>query len=67
MLRHVFLVHEDDRLDDQENEIIPLGYGLEREILETRRPLTTDDYQQECRNRRLIPNKKGCMPGWAYP
>ena len=67
VLRHAFLVHEDDRLDNQENEIIPLGYGLEREILENRRPLTTDDYQQECRNRRLIPNKKGLYAWMGVP
>ncbi|MBN2045860.1 MAG: GAF domain-containing protein [Anaerolineales bacterium] len=67
VLRHAFLVQDDDRLTDQENETIPLGYGLEREVLETRRPLITDDYQQECRNRRLIPNKKGLYAWMGVP
>ena len=35
--------------------------------METRRPLTTDDFQQECRNRRLIPNKKGLYAWMGVP
>jgi len=67
VLRHAFLVHEDDRLTEKESEIIPQGYGLEREVLETRRSLITDDYQQECRNRRLIPNKDGLYAWMGVP
>jgi signal transduction histidine kinase/putative methionine-R-sulfoxide reductase with GAF domain len=67
ILRHVFLVHEDDRLTDLESGSIPPGYGLEREVLETRRHLITDDYQQECRNRRLIANKEGLYAWMGVP
>lgn len=67
ILRHAFLVHEDERLDELENEIIPLGYGLERVVLDTRRQLITDDYQQECRNHRLIPNKEGLYAWMGVP
>ncbi|MEJ2486309.1 MAG: GAF domain-containing protein [Anaerolineales bacterium] len=66
-LRHVFLVQQDDRISELENEIIPLGYGLEREVLQLRRPIITDDYQQECRNRRSIPNKKGIYAWMGVP
>ncbi|HAY83740.1 MAG TPA: hypothetical protein DCY42_02130 [Chloroflexi bacterium] len=67
LLRHVFLVQKDDRISELENESIPLGYGLEREVLQLRRPIITDDYQQECRNRRVIPNKKGIYAWMGVP
>jgi signal transduction histidine kinase len=66
-LRHVFLVQDDDRITEMENEIIPLGYGLERDVLENRRPIIADDYQQECRVRRVIPNKKGMYAWMGVP
>ena len=67
ILRHVFLVQDDDRITEMENEIIPLGYGLERDVLENRRPIIADDYQQECRVRRVIPNKKGVYAWMGVP
>lgn len=66
-LRHAFLVQKDDRISELENEVIPLGYGLEREVIKQRRAIITDDYQQECRNRRTIPNKKGVYAWMGVP
>ncbi len=67
VLRHAFLVQADERITEMENEIIPLGYGLEREILESRRPMIADDYQQECRVHRAIPNKEGVYAWMGVP
>jgi hypothetical protein len=38
-LRHVFWVENDERLTDKEGTMIPIGHGLEREILEIRKPI----------------------------
>ncbi len=67
VLRHVFLLENEERLEELENEIIPLGHGLEREVLENRRMIMTDDYQQECRNRRIIPTKRNVYAWMGVP
>ena len=53
-LYHAFYLENDERLADKEN--IPLDgmLGLEREVLKTRRPYITADYERECRNRGLL-------------
>ncbi|HKJ26640.1 MAG TPA: hypothetical protein VJ965_03295, partial [Anaerolineales bacterium] len=67
LLRHVFLVQEEERKTEMEDEVIPLGHGLEREVLQLRRHIITDDYQQECRNRRLIANKDNIYAWMGVP
>ena len=66
-LRHALLVENDDRLLEQENIFIPLGHSLEREVLEIRRPIITEDYEQESRNRRIVPAKKGVFAWMGVP
>jgi signal transduction histidine kinase len=66
-LRHVFLVEKDERLVEKEGPMIPLGHGLEREILEIRKPIITDDYEQESRNRRVIATKSGIYAWMGVP
>jgi signal transduction histidine kinase len=66
-LRHVFWVENDERLTDKEGTMIPLGHGLEREILEIRRPIITDDYDQESRNRRVVAIKEGIHAWMGVP
>ncbi len=58
-LRHAFYVESDERLPDKENRLIPAGEGLEREVVESRRSIITDDYARECRGRRAVPVKEG--------
>jgi signal transduction histidine kinase len=66
-LRHAFWVENDERLTKNENTLIPLGHGLERVILEIRRPIITDDYEQESRNRRVVSTKKGVYAWMGVP
>lgn len=67
ILRHAFLLENDERLSEQESASIPLGHGLEREVLDIRRPIITDDYEQECRNRRVVSSKKGIFAWMGVP
>jgi GAF domain-containing protein len=66
-LRHAFWVENDERLTENEETLIPLGHGLERVILEIRRPIITDDYEQESRNRRVVSTKKGVYAWMGVP
>ena len=67
ILRNAFIVQQDERLENLENQIIPLGYGLEREVLQIHRPIITDDFDQECRNRRSLSNRKGVFAWMGVP
>ncbi|MEJ2758977.1 MAG: hypothetical protein P8046_10900, partial [Anaerolineales bacterium] len=67
MLRHAFWVKKDERITEKENEVVPLGYGLAREVLQNRRAIIADDYQQECRNRRVIPVEQGVYAWMGVP
>ena len=66
-LRHAFLLENDERLSEKEGILIPLGHGLEREVLEIRRPIITDDYEQECRNHRVVSTKNGIFAWMGVP
>ena len=61
---YVFFLENDERLTDQEKFPIPLGQGLEREVLRNRRPIVTDDYERECRTRGSLPGANGLF-AWA--
>ncbi|HJW83620.1 MAG TPA: GAF domain-containing protein, partial [Anaerolineae bacterium] len=60
-LRFAFYVENNERLypDDE----WPTHIGLNGEILRTRRPIVTDDYVQECLERKVTPGGK---PGRAW-
>lgn len=58
-LYHVFNLDNDDRLREKENIPLPIGQGLEREVLSSRRALVTDDYERECRSRGTLPASQG--------
>jgi signal transduction histidine kinase len=66
-LRHVFWVENDERVVEKEGPVIPPGHGLEREILEIRKPIITDDYEQESRNRRVVATKNGIYAWMGVP
>jgi signal transduction histidine kinase len=63
-LYYVFFLENDERLTDQERLPIPLGRGLERDVLSIRRPVVTDDYERECRSRGSLPGATGFF-AWA--
>lgn len=63
-LYHVFYLEEDERYNDRENKPLPLGKGLEQEVIQSHRPLVTDDYERECRARAVLPNAAGLV-AWA--
>ncbi len=66
-LYHVFCLENDERLREQENRPLPVGQGLERDILRTRRATITDDYERECRNRGVLPAVKGLFAWIGVP
>jgi signal transduction histidine kinase len=51
----VFYLENDERIKEKENIPIPIGQGLEQEVLKSRRSNLTDDYGRECRNRGVLP------------
>ncbi|RPI31692.1 MAG: GAF domain-containing protein, partial [Chloroflexota bacterium] len=66
-LFHVFYLENDERLNERENLPLPLGQGLEQEIAQSRRPIVTDDYERECRNRGVLPSTSGLMAWMGVP
>jgi signal transduction histidine kinase len=66
-LYYVFYLENDDRLTERENIPIPLNQGLDREILRTRRSITTEDYERECRGRGLLPTANGLWSWMGVP
>jgi signal transduction histidine kinase/putative methionine-R-sulfoxide reductase with GAF domain len=60
-LYYAFYLENDERLVDRENVSIQTGHALEEAIIESNRPILTDDYERECRNRGLLPGS-----AWLY-
>lgn len=51
---HVFVSQQNERLHELENRTLSQDEGLEIEIIRSQRPLRTDDYARECRERGLV-------------
>lgn len=66
-LYHVFFLENDERLNERENVPVPLNEGLDREIINSRRPISTDDYERECRGRGVLPAAKGLWSWMGVP
>ncbi|TAK14343.1 MAG: GAF domain-containing protein [Anaerolineae bacterium] len=66
-LRHVFYVEEDERLEEQEQRLIPPGRGLARLVLESGRHIAVDDYERACRAQRVLPAKEGIFAWMGVP
>ncbi len=64
ILYHVFYLDNDDRFTERENRPLPIGQGLEQELVRNRRPIVTDDYERECRSRGALPSYQGIY-AWA--
>jgi signal transduction histidine kinase/putative methionine-R-sulfoxide reductase with GAF domain len=67
ILYHAFYLEDDERCPRLENQPIPVGQGLEREVIATQRALVTNDYGQECRGRGLIPTTQGIYAWLGVP
>lgn len=66
-LYHVFYLENDERVDEKENKPLPLGQGLEYEVINGHRPLVTDDYERECRGRGVLPTTSGILAWMGVP
>ncbi len=64
---HAFYLENDERLHDQENQPIPIGQGLEIEVINSQRALLTDDYERECRGRGQLPAAQGIYAWMGVP
>ncbi|HZW04307.1 MAG TPA: GAF domain-containing protein, partial [Anaerolineaceae bacterium] len=53
-LVRVFCAAGEDRLAERENVILLAGHVLEAEVIRLQKPLQTDDYPRECRQRNLL-------------
>jgi signal transduction histidine kinase/putative methionine-R-sulfoxide reductase with GAF domain len=67
ILSHAFVLENDDRLTEKEGHPIPVGQGLEREVINLQRWLITDDYERECRRRGLLPVLPGVYAWMGVP
>ena len=67
VLYHVFFLEDDERLNERENQPISFNQGLEREIIRLRRPISTEDYERECRGRGVLPGAKGLYAWIGVP
>ncbi len=63
----VFYLANDERLAELENQPIPIEQGLERDVLNARRGLITDDYERECRSRGKLPVGLGLISWIGVP
>lgn len=66
-LYHVFYLENDERFNQRENKPLPLGQGLEQEVVQSQRPLSTDDYERECRSRGVLPTAQGILAWVSVP
>lgn len=67
MLYHVFYVENDERYPEKENRPLHLGEELEQEVIKSRRPIITDDYDQECRSRGVLPGAQEIFAWLGVP
>ncbi len=67
ILYHAFYLEDDERLSEYENRPAPTGRGLEPLVVETQRPMITDDYERECRRRGQLPGGTGIYAWMGVP
>jgi signal transduction histidine kinase len=67
MLYHVFYLENDERLSEKENLPLHIGEGLEQEVVKSRRPIVTDDYDRECQNRGVLPSAQEIFAWLGVP
>jgi signal transduction histidine kinase len=67
MLYHVFFLENDERLSSRENYPLHIGEGLEQDVLKSRQPIVTDDYERECRSRGVLPSAQNIFAWLGVP
>ena len=67
ILYHVFYLNNDERIEKEENHPLPVGQGMEQEVIKSRRPVITDDYERECRSRGVLPSHQGIYAWLGVP
>ena len=63
----VFFLEDDERDIKREKQAIPVGRGLERDVLRTRQPIACTDYERECGARDALPNLTGIFAWLGVP
>jgi signal transduction histidine kinase len=64
---HVFYLEDDERLNQLEGVPLPQGQGLESIVIQTRRPIVSEDYERECHNRNVVPAAEGLFSWVSVP
>jgi signal transduction histidine kinase len=67
MAYHAFYLEDDDRLAEKEHRPIPEGISLEQVVLRSGSALVTEDYEQECRGRGVLPVLEGVYAWIGVP
>ena len=67
VMYHAFYLEDDERLNERENRPLNPGQGLEMEVINGQRSIIANDYEQECRQRGLIPDATGIYAWMGVP
>jgi signal transduction histidine kinase len=67
LMYHAFYMENDERLSERENRPLPVGQGLEAEVISSQRALVSDDYERECRGRGLLTDIQGIYAWMGVP
>lgn len=67
LMYHAFCLENDERLAEREGRPLPMGQGLEAEVISSQRTLVTDDYERECRGRGLLTDAQGIYAWMGVP
>jgi signal transduction histidine kinase len=67
LMAPIFFVEANDRLNDQENQLLPGGETLDQEVISHQRSIMTDDYTQECRRQNVPVSKDGVYAWMGVP
>jgi signal transduction histidine kinase/putative methionine-R-sulfoxide reductase with GAF domain len=66
-LYHSFYLENDERVNNKENIPLSAGVGLEHLIVQSRRPLVSDDYEKECSQNAVRPGMEGVYAWIGVP
>ncbi|MEW5830087.1 MAG: GAF domain-containing protein, partial [Chloroflexota bacterium] len=64
---HAFCIEHNDRDQGRENVPLPGNQGLEGVVLQTARPIITQDYTRECQVRKVLPAVSGMYAWMGVP
>lgn len=64
---HAFCIEHNDRDKGRENVPLPGNQGLEGVVLQSSRPIVTQDYTRECQLRKVLPSAQGLYAWMGVP